>query len=135
MLDAALRAASAWGERRTSFGRVLREHQSWRFALAEAATDLAGARALVRSAAVRLESGADVQLEAAQAKILAARIARMRIPELMHAMGAEGLKAVHPLGRHLIGAQFAGLVDGATEMLLERVAKLALRDFAEKDRT
>jgi alkylation response protein AidB-like acyl-CoA dehydrogenase len=135
MLDAALRAASAWGERRTSFGRVLREHQGWRFALAEAATDLAGVRAFVRSAAVRLESGADVQLEAAQAKILAARIARTRIPELMHAMGAEGLKASHPLGRHLIGAEFAGLVDGSTEMLLERVAKLALRDFAEKDRT
>jgi alkylation response protein AidB-like acyl-CoA dehydrogenase len=134
MLDSALRVACAWGQQRASFGQELHMHQSWRFAFAEAATDLAGARALVRSAAARLDDGAEVQLEAAQAKILAARIARARIPELMHAMGAEGLKASHPLGRHLIGAQFASLVDGSTEMLLERVAKLVRRDFTQKDR-
>lgn len=128
MLEAALRISGAWGRQRTSFGRALHEHQSWRFALAEAATDVAGLRALVGTAAAALDAGADVQLEAAQAKILAARIARTRIPELIHAMGAEGLKAGHPLGRHLVGAQFAGLVDGSTEMLLERVAKLTMRD-------
>ena len=129
MVDSAIRRASDWGRHRTAFGKTLREHQSWRLALAEAATDLAGLRALVRSAATALESGADVQLEAAQAKILAARVAQTRIPALIHAMGAEGLKTVHPLGRHLIGAQFAGLVDGSTEMLLERVAKLTTKNW------
>jgi alkylation response protein AidB-like acyl-CoA dehydrogenase len=39
-------------------------------------------------------------------------------------MGAEGLTQSHLLARHLVGARFAGLVDGSTEMLLERVAKL-----------
>lgn len=127
MVDAALRLAADWGQRRTAFGKKLYGHQSWRLALAEAATDLAGVRALVRSAATALDAGADIQLEAAQSKILAVRMAQSRIPELIHAMGAEGLKTCHPLGRHLIGAQFAGLVDGSTEMLLERVAKFTTK--------
>lgn len=129
MVEDGIRTARVWGRQRTSFGRTLPEHQSWRFALAEAATDVAGVRALVEAAATSLDAGTDVQLEAAQAKILAARMARTRIPELIHAMGAEGLKARHPLGRHLVGAQFAGLVDGSTEMLLERVAKLTAKDM------
>ena len=46
------------------------------------------------------------------------------IPALAHAMGAEGLTQANGLPRHLLGVRFAGLVDGSTEMLLERVAKL-----------
>lgn len=38
-------------------------------------------------------------------------------------MGAEGLRQHHPLLRHLAAAQVATLVDGSTEMLLERVAR------------
>jgi hypothetical protein len=38
-------------------------------------------------------------------------------------MGAEGLGDHYPFVRHLTSAQVAGLVDGSTEMLLERIAK------------
>jgi alkylation response protein AidB-like acyl-CoA dehydrogenase len=38
-------------------------------------------------------------------------------------MGAEGLRQEHPFLRHQAAAQVATLVDGSTEMLLERVAK------------
>lgn len=131
MVAQALRIATAWGTKRSTFGKPLRAHQAWRFALAEAATDLAGARALVAAAAAAFDAGRDVQLCAAQAKILAVRIAQKRLPEILHAMGAEGLKTAYPFGRHLVGAQIAGLVDGSTEMLLERVAKLAVPDIAK----
>jgi alkylation response protein AidB-like acyl-CoA dehydrogenase len=124
MLDSALRVVGDYGGRRKAFGKPLSQHQGWRWIQAEAAVELAGARALTKAAAQALEAGEDVQLAAAQAKILASRVAVRRLPELLHAMGAEGLRRSHPLGRHLIGAQFAGLVDGSTEMLLERVAKL-----------
>lgn len=49
--------------------------------------------------------------------------ARVCVAALLHAMGAEGLSERHPLLRHLAAAQVAGLVDGSTEMLKERVAK------------
>ena len=61
--------------------------------------------------------------EAAQAKVFATRMAGRHIAALMHAMGAEGLRDVHPFLRHLAAAQVATLVDGSTEMLLERVAR------------
>jgi len=41
---------------------------------------------------------------------------------LMQAMGAEGLRDHHPLARHRIGVQMAGLTDGSTQMLLDRIA-------------
>ena len=50
-------------------------------------------------------------------------MAQKQIAILMHAMGAEGLSAQYPFMRHLAAAQIAAMVDGATEMLLERVAK------------
>ena len=50
-------------------------------------------------------------------------MAGRHIAALMHAMGAEGLREHHPFLRHLAAAQVATLVDGSTEMLLERVAK------------
>ena len=41
------------------------------------------------------------------------------------AMGAQGLSEDYPFVRHLAASQVAALVDGSTEMLLERIA----RDF------
>ena len=66
-------------------------------------------------------TGAPAQLAAAQAKLLACRMADRQLPALAQAMGAEGLREHHPFARHLLGARVAGLVDGSTEMLLERI--------------
>jgi alkylation response protein AidB-like acyl-CoA dehydrogenase len=123
MVDEALRAAAAFGAQRKTFGRTLHEHQGWRWLLAGAAVDLAAARALVDVAARSVETGADAQSEAAAAKVFATRMAQTHLAALLHALGAEGLSERHPLLRHLAAAQVAGLVDGSTEMLLERVAR------------
>jgi len=56
MMDAALRLAVDYGERRQAFGQPLRQHQGWRWILAEASVDLAGARALTKAAAEALEA-------------------------------------------------------------------------------
>ena len=44
---------------------------------------------------------------------------------LIQAMRAEGLRERYSLCRHLIGCRVAGLVDGSTEMLMERAARFA----------
>jgi alkylation response protein AidB-like acyl-CoA dehydrogenase len=124
MMQSALDAASAYGAQRQSFGQALSAHQGWRWRLAEASADLAAAQALVASACRAFDAGEDVQCLAAQTKIMATRMAERHLPALTHAMGAEGLKMDQPFGRHLVGLQFCGLVDGSTEMLLERVARL-----------
>ncbi len=132
MVAECLRLATEYGARRHTFGQPLQSHQGWRWSLADAAIDLQAARLLVEAAGNRIDGiggiggiggGADAQTAAAQAKVFATRMAGRHIAALMHAMGAEGLRDAHPFLRHLAAAQVATLVDGSTEMLLERIAK------------
>ncbi len=123
MVAECLSVASAYGATRHSFGKSLQQHQGWRWQLADAAIDLQAARHLVDAAATLIDSGADAQTAAAQAKVFATRMAGRHLAALMHAMGAEGLREHHPFLRHLAAAQVATLTDGSTEMLLERIAK------------
>jgi len=125
MLDSALSLCTTYGAQRHSFGRPLAAHQAWRLPLAQAETDLAAARSLVQSATNCITSGEDAQLLSAQAKIYAVSTCQKHLPVLLHAMGAEGLRQEYPYARHLGAAQIAALVDGSTEMLLERVSRLA----------
>jgi alkylation response protein AidB-like acyl-CoA dehydrogenase len=108
----------------------LQQHQGWRWRLAEAASELAACRAMVAQAAEAIDAGADAQLIAAQAKLLATRMADRQLPALAQAMGAEGLREHHPFARHLMGARVANFVDGSTEMLLERIAAVMARGQA-----
>ena len=123
MVAECLRVAADYGATRHSFGQPLQGHQGWRWSLADAAIDLQAARLLVEAAAARIDARQDAQTAAAQAKVFATRMAGRHIAALMHAMGAEGLRDAHPFLRHLAAAQVATLVDGSTEMLLERVAR------------
>lgn len=123
MVTACLTRAAEHGTHRQTFGKPLREHQAWRFLLAEAAIELQAARLMVADAACAIDAGADVQVRAAKAKVFATRMAERHVRSLGHALGAEGLRERHPFVRHLVGAQVATLVDGATEMLLERIAR------------
>lgn len=124
MVDAALREVSEYGRQRKTFGKTLSEHQAWRWTLAQASTDLAAAKHLVRAAEIVVDQNRNAKILAAQAKIFATRMAELHIPALMHAMGAEGLRCGSVLSRHLIASRMASLADGSTEMLLETVSRM-----------
>lgn len=127
MVGEALRIASDYGATRSTFGRPLADHQGWRWRLAEAASELAACRLMVEQAAALIDAGEDAQLAAAQAKLLATRMAERQLAALAQAMGAEGLRERHPFGRHLVGARVASFVDGSSEMLLERIGAVMRR--------
>ncbi len=127
MLAESWRIAADYGRKRSTFGRPLDQNQGWRWRLVDAATDLAAARALVSAAAAHIDAGANAQLSAAQAKLFATSAAERHIAAMSQAMGAEGLRESYPFGRHLIGARVAGFVDGSSEMLMERAARVLLR--------
>lgn len=121
MLERALAVALAHGLQRQTFGRPLADHQGWRWPLAEAEIDLEAARALVAQATAAIEARAPAERLAARCKVAATRAAATHLPRLLHAVGAAALDPALPLMRHLQAAQLASLVDGSTEMLLERV--------------
>jgi alkylation response protein AidB-like acyl-CoA dehydrogenase len=91
--------------------------------LADAETELDALRLMIARASQRADHGQDVRSEAARAKVFATRMASRHIPALMHAVGAQAFSETLPFARHLLAAQVAGLVDGSTEMLLERIAR------------
>ena len=121
MVEAALDVAVDYCGKRHAFGAPLLAHQGLRWSLADVATELAAARLLTRHAADLIAAKRDAVVAAAHAKKFAARIALPGIAACMQAMGAEGLRDAHPLGRHLIGARIASYVDGTTEMQNERI--------------
>lgn len=125
MVESAIAEVADHGAERRTFGVPLASHQGWRWTLARAETDLAAARLIVAEAARVIDLGADAQLIAAQAKIHATAMAERHLPALAQALGAHGLRPDSRLARHLIGVRGACLADGSTEMLLERVARLA----------
>lgn len=124
MLDAALSQAADYGETRRAFGKPLATHPGWRLALAEARTERAAARALTEEAIGCVAAGEDAQLVAAQAKLCAVRACQRHLPELLHAMGAAGLRPEYCFTRHLAAAQMAALTDGANALLRERVGRI-----------
>ncbi|MEN9773729.1 MAG: hypothetical protein RL322_799 [Pseudomonadota bacterium] len=122
MVGEALDIALRHGESRESFGAVLADHQGWRWRMAEAASELAACRLMVATSAARIDAGEDAQTIAAQAKLLATRMADRQIAALAQAMGATGLREELPFGRHAVGARVANFTDGSSEMMLERIA-------------
>ena len=124
MLGATIAEAKAYGARRRSFGKTLNQFATWRQPLEAAEADLNAARLLTAEAVGHVVRAADAQLSAARAKIAAVEAAQRHIPQMLHAMGAEGLRPEHCFTRHLAAAQIAGFADGATSILRERVAHL-----------
>lgn len=133
MLGAAIDTVAAYGQTRTSFGKPLMDHQAWRLTLAQAQTDLAATQSLTDRAVAAITHDPAAQILAAQAKVHAVQTCQRHLPVLLHAMGAEGLRATHGLTRHLAAVQSAALTDGAITPLLERVARLSMPKPPRKD--
>ncbi len=120
-VETALRIAVDHAATRHAFGRPLLEHQGLRWQLVDVATELEAARMLAYRAVHIVAAGLDAQVEAAFAKKYAAEMATRGIAACMQAMGAEGLRPEHGLGRHLASARIAAYVDGTTEIQSERI--------------
>lgn len=123
MVSAGLRIIHEYGDRRTTFGKPLGHHPAWRDKVAAIATRLAAGWALVESAISVQEENGDIRHLAAAAKVNAVALAQETLPQLLHAMGAEGLRETYPIARHIGAAQIAALADGSTAMLLDRLAR------------
>jgi alkylation response protein AidB-like acyl-CoA dehydrogenase len=130
MLRDSLRTAIERVKGRHAFGRPLAEFQGLQFGLVDAAVNLEAAQLLATRAAEAIDAGRDdAPRLAAQAKKLATTVALPGIAACMQAMGAEGLREEHRLGRHLAAAKIAQYLDGTTEVQNVVIARaLGLRE-------
>lgn len=131
MAQAALDAALEHTASRRAFGKPLREQQALAHALAEGATRLEAARALVRSAAEAYDEGADdVVLRSAMAKLFATETAQGVVDTALQVHGAAGLEAGHLLERLYRDVRPLRIYEGASEIQREIVARELYRRFA-----
>jgi alkylation response protein AidB-like acyl-CoA dehydrogenase len=121
MIADSLETAIGYAGTRKAFGKALVEHQGLRWSLADVASDLEALRALTVKAGKLIDAGGDAVMAAAHAKKFAGRVTLARIGDCIQAMGANGLRESHALGRHLAAAKIAAFTDGSTEMMQERI--------------
>ena len=123
MLDSAIEEAVRYTSDRQAFGQTLIEFQGLRWSLVDADTDLAALRLLVYRAARAIDARQQATEDAARAKKFAGERTLKHIAGCIQVMGANGLRADHPLMRHLAACKTACFTDGTTEMMNERLGK------------
>lgn len=124
MIDCSLTLATERGNEREAFGRMLLEFQGLKWSLANVATTLYAMRLMTYRSAQLIDAGQDARYEAAMAKKFSNEHTLNSISVCMQAMGAAGLIADIPLGRHLNCARAFCYTDGTPEMMNERISQL-----------
>lgn len=125
MLAKAIDETLEYGVGRAIYGKTLADIPSWNEIIHKAQRALSASQGQTAEAIDAVNLGKDAQLSAAKSKIQAVAACQHHLPELLQAMGAEGLYPDYCLTRHLGAVQSAGFTDGATNLLLERVARLS----------
>lgn len=129
LVSASLEKAVTYGGTRTTFGVPLLAHQGLKWTLADVATELEAMRGLTHWAGTLIEEERDAVMRAAQAKKFATDRAVGLVETCIQAMGANGLREEHGLGRHLICAKIAGYTDGSIEMMNERIGAGLAKEY------
>jgi alkylation response protein AidB-like acyl-CoA dehydrogenase len=114
--QAALDYAAAYAKERTQFGRPIAEFQGVGFMLADMATQVSAARALMLSAARLRDNGRPYSIEAAKAKLFATDAAMKVTTDAVQVLGGYGYVADHPVERYMREAKVLQIVEGTNQI-------------------
>src|SRR3546814_3195401 len=117
--------ALAYSGRRDQFGRPICKFQGLQWMLADMATQLAAARALIHRAADCGKGFPDV-LESAQAKVFASEMAVKVTNDALQLFGAAGYSRNNPLERMLRDARMFTIGGGTAQILRTVIASRIL---------
>jgi alkylation response protein AidB-like acyl-CoA dehydrogenase len=113
---AALEHATRYAGERRQFGQPLREFQAIQFKLADMATRIAQARALLFLAAGAKDRGEPVTQFGAMAKLAASETAMFVADEAVQIFGGYGYVKEYPVERHLRDAKVTEIYEGTSEI-------------------
>jgi alkylation response protein AidB-like acyl-CoA dehydrogenase len=123
----ALELAVAYARERRQFGVPIAEHQAVRFKIAQMATELAAASALLRSAAVQSETHPQAGRLASQAKLYASEAANRACAESLQIHGGNGFHADYEISRLYRDVRVTTIYEGTSEMQHLVIARQLLR--------
>jgi alkylation response protein AidB-like acyl-CoA dehydrogenase len=116
LAQAAVDHAVDYARQREQFGRAVIDFQGLGFLLADLATQVSAARALVLSAARLRDAGRPYSVEAAKAKLFATDVAMRVTIDAVQVLGGAGYVADHPVERYLREAKVLQIVEGTNQI-------------------
>lgn len=125
---AALEEASRYAGERTSFGKLLKEHQAIQFMVADMATELDAARLLVWRAALLKDRGVRHSAESAMAKLYASEMANRVAHKAQQIFGGMGFSKEMDAERHLRDARITEIYEGTSEIQRIVIAANVLKE-------
>lgn len=114
--EAALRAAAAYAAERKQFGKPLKEFQAIQFKLADMATRVAAARALLHAAATAKDRGERITQFSSMAKLLASEAAMAVTTQAIQIFGGYGYVKDYPVERLFRDAKVTQIYEGTSEI-------------------
>jgi alkylation response protein AidB-like acyl-CoA dehydrogenase len=113
---AAFVAARDYADQRKQFGQPIRNFQAIQFKLADMASRIASARALLFQAAAAKDAGARITQYSSMAKLLASETAMFVADEAVQIFGGYGYVKEYPVERHLRDAKVTEIYEGTSEI-------------------
>lgn len=118
--QAALDHATAYAKERTQFGSPIFAFQGVSFLLADMATQIAAARALLHEVAGIRDTGRRFSAEAAKCKLFATDTAMRVTTDAVQILGGHGYTRAHPVERWMREAKLLQIIEGTNQ--IQRVA-------------
>lgn len=119
--------ALKYSKERRAFGKVLSEHQSTQFKLAEMATKIDAARLMIFKAASLKDQGKDFVKAAAMAKLYASQIAQEVTTEAVQIHGGYGYVKEFHVERLMRDAKITQIYEGTSEIQKMVISRELLR--------
>ena len=113
---AALVAARDYAGQRRQFSKPIREFQAVQFKLADMASRIAGARALLHATAAAKDRGERVTQYSSMCKLLASETAMFVADEAVQIFGGYGYIKEYPVERYLRDAKVTEIYEGTSEI-------------------
>jgi len=123
----ALHAATEYVKERSQFGKKLAEFQGIQFQLAQARTELEAARLMVYNAARLKDSGKDIAMEGAMAKLFSSQVAERVTSVSLELFGGYGYTKDYPAEKFYRDAKIGAIYEGTSNMQLQTIAKAMLK--------
>ncbi|WP_158889665.1 acyl-CoA dehydrogenase family protein [Amycolatopsis anabasis] len=125
LAQGALDEALAYSRKREQFGQRIGSFQGVQFTLAEIATEVAAARALLYDVTRIVEGGADIAERlrlSAMAKYFASQVAERAASNAVEVLGGNGFTRDYPVERFYRDAKAGRIYEGTSNILLRGIA-------------
>lgn len=113
---AAFEAAAAYANERRQFGKAIAEFQGVQFKLADMATRISAARALLHETASAKDAGADVDAQASMCKLFASETAMWVTTQAIQVFGGYGYVKEYPVEKYFRDAKVTEIYEGTSEV-------------------